>query len=351
MRIYLDNIIFSLQKAGGISVVWENLMKSVLNRDDVRFIEYQDADQNIHRAERFIDEGLIIKRHARSFLLEQFLSPRINETSEFIFHSSFYRLCDNPNAINITTVHDFIYDLAPVRKSLSNRIRNYLTHRTIAKSDHIVCISENTKRDLLKILPETKDNQIYVIHNGVSEEYSVIDSPEPSYSRHLLFVGGRNGYKNFGYAVEMAAQNKLKLLICGNQLTDRERELLSNQLGKDNYEIRVRPSNQELNILYNSVFALIYPSSYEGFGIPILEAQRAGCPVIALNASSIPEVIGDTPLLLQSLDASSFRNAFDILNQPNIREDIIKEGLENSKRFSWKKMASEYQNLYDSLLK
>ena len=111
----------------------------------------------------------------------------------------------------------------------------------------------------------------------------------------------------------------------------------------------VFPSNEELNLLYNSVEYLLYPSSYEGFGIPILEAQRSGCPVITLNNSSIREVSGGYTLLMESANISEFKKKNEILSHNLIKEQIIAAGLENAKRFSWDKMSNQYLDLYNSI--
>lgn len=349
--IYLDNIIFSLQRVGGISIVWENLIRGISEKIPINYLEYKYAERNIHRVKLEIEEKLIQHRRSTSLVLEQFKSPSIFAENPFIFHSSFYRFSNHKLATNITTVHDFIYEMMLNRFSLSNKIRCALTHRAIINSDHIVCISENTKADLLRLIPDVKEKPIYVIYNGVSTDYHRLSNTcDEKYKDFLLFVGSRQGYKNFDFAIEMTASSKYKLLICGNDLTEKEIKTLNRTLGSDGYEFHLRPSNKQLNFYYNSVKALLYPSSYEGFGIPILEAQRAGCPVIALNTSSIPEVIGETPLLLQSLDERSFKRSMRFLDSNSEVKNIVESGLINSKRFSWTKMATEYLELYYSLI-
>lgn len=95
--------------------------------------------------------------------------------------------------------------------------------------------------------------------------------------------------------------------------------------------------NVELNKLYNGAYALLYLSSYEGFGIPILEAQKAGCPVIAYNKSSIKEVIGDTMLLLDDLSIMNIAKCLNLLSDTFIRKQVIEKGFINAQRFSWEK--------------
>lgn len=115
-------------------------------------------------------------------------------------------------------------------------------------------------------------------------------------------------------------------MIVGAPLLAEELDFLQTELGQSNFMEMGRVSNEELNCLYNGAMALLYPSEYEGFGIPVLEAQRAGCPVIAYNASSIPEIIGDTPLLLDVLSIESITKCFNVLKiKRNVKILFIKE--------------------------
>lgn len=110
-------------------------------------------------------------------------------------------------------------------------------------------------------------------------------------------------------------------------------------------------SDEELNTLYNKAFALIYPSSYEGFGLPVIEAQRAGCPVLALNKSSIPEIIGNKDILVADEAVSSFIEKIDKLKNLEFRKRIIADGIENSNRFSWDNTYKGYLEIYKLIMK
>lgn len=348
--IYLDNIIFSLQKTGGISVVWENLIDRLLqSNSDIRFIEYPASENNIFRKLLSIPKSKIIYKRYFNAAFSQLVSPKITSSKPFIFHSSYFRTCNNPKAINITTVHDFIYEQGT--PNFQQRLRIKLDYRTIRKSDAIVCISESTKKDLLKYLPDVDKDRVSVIYNGVSNDYHTTNDKIASLKGYVLYVGSRSGYKNFGFIVSSLKDSDYKLVICGNELTDSELGLLEATLGRDRYKFFLRPSNEDLNKIYNSVHCLVYPSSYEGFGIPILEAQRAGCPVIALNSSSIPEVMGHCWGMMDNLNKSEFIRMLAMLEDSEFRNKVIVEGLVNSKRFSWDKMAGEYIALYNSMLR
>lgn len=359
MDIVLDNITFSSQNIGGISVVWYELINHLLKKhsgeNNYIFYEYPSAKFNMRRQYLPVERYPII--YQSMFWLTRYLPVRVKRNVPFIFHSSYFRVCNNKNAINITTVHDFVYEKNSkvskwnIRKLVHSLQKKY----AIKKSQYIICISENTKKDLLYYYPWVDESRVYVINNGVSSNFkqlcevnlpSSIPFKEKSY---LLFVGGRAKYKNFKLVIDYIKQSDLNLIVIGNAFTEEEKIMIEGV--KDKVLNVGRVSDEELNILYNAAFALIYPSSYEGFGIPILEAQRAGCPVIALNTSSIPEVIGDTSLLMQEEHVDAVDDCVKKYKNQEFREKVVREGLENSELFSWEKMAEEVYDLYKTGLK
>lgn len=350
MRVYLDNIIFSLQRSGGISVVWYELLKRMIDNHelDIKMLEYAEGKKNICRSILPIDDFLINKKATFNINVERFLNPVIREKNPFIFHSSYYRTVSNPKAINVTTVHDFIYE--KYMKGISKQINCGQKYSAIRKSDSIICISESTKQDLLAYMPDVCEDKISVIYNGVSDDYFVVEGhdgelPFPANS-YVLFVGGRAaGYKNFRFSVQAVAKTGLNLLIVGQQLSKEERQFLDEHL-RNRYKIVSDAPNVVLNQLYNFAYCLLYPSSYEGFGIPVLEAQKAGCPVIAFNSSSIPEVIGDQRLLFHELSLPSVLDCLERLNDESFRADIVEKGVKNAKRFNWDKTYQEVLAVY-----
>jgi len=162
----------------------------------------------------------------------------------------------------------------------------------------------------------------------------------------VLYVGSRSRYKNFYLAVDAVSNTGLSFVIVGKALNDDELGYVKNRLTENRYKCFLNIDNNTLNQLYNSAFCLLYPSSYEGFGIPVIEAQKAGCPVIAYNASSIPEIIGDTPLLLRELSVEKIQHCFTLLKDERVRKEIIENGINNSKNYSWDKTYEETKKLY-----
>lgn len=345
MDILLDNIIFLLQKSGGISVVWFELLHRLLKDKEfnLKFIDFQT--DNIFRANLNIPELFLLPDSLNAYpnKIHRYLNPKIKEKG--IFHSSYYRIVKNPNIRNITTVHDFTYEY--YRKGLPNIIHQIQKGTAIMNSKRVICVSQNTKEDLLKFYPKFKEDNIKVIYNGVDNVYHPALIKHDSIIKHLipfssgefvLYIGDRkSSYKNFNLAVNACKiSNQPLVMVGGGMLSVKETQLLNNKLGVNNFKLLNGITNKQLNLIYNHAFCLLYPSLYEGFGIPILEAQRAGCPVISTNNSSIPEVAGKGAILLDDVSDYSIADALNLIKNDSTAVLNLKEkGLENSHRFSW----------------
>lgn len=354
MKIVFDNIVYSLQRAGGISVVWQELTSRFLKNqgDDLLFLEHESDNSNIFRRLLDIPKTNIKFLKPFCFVLARYCNPSLRISKPFIFHSSYFRFCRNKYARNVTTVHDFTYEYFYKFKRRGWFIHVWQRNRAIRHSDAVVCISENTKRDLLKFVKGVNPDKVFVIPNGVSSDYMPIKDEEkvPDLQDWLLYVGGRTSYKNCYKFIDFIKDTDYKVVFCGSKLTLEEVHLFNNLLGKDRYKVYTNISNCELNRIYNSVMCLVYPSSYEGFGIPVLEAQKAGCPVIALNASSIPEVIGESPLLMEELTKENLLSKLEMLKNPSLRGNVINNGFINSSKYSWDNIYRSYRELYKRIL-
>ncbi len=347
MRIVYDNIIFTWQQSGGISVVWGHLLKRMLKTSfNVTCIEYSGTERNITRKTLNIPSKLIDKRSNFAFKIRRYLNPIIKIKEPFIFHSSYFRTSHNKQAINVTTVHDFTYELFETNL-LKKLLHCWQKHRAIRHSDCIVCVSYNTRNDLLRFLPDVDPAKIHVIYNGVDEAFRPL--PDIQKKNYVLFVGQRKGYKNFESILHPLAKANLPLVIVGKPLTEKEKKKLVAVGIKYHYIGTI--SNQELNKRYNEALCLLYPSSYEGFGLPVIEAQRAGCPVIAKEGSSITEIIGDTRLLLHHVSKEEILAKLLLLKESKLYQDFVDKGLQNSQKYTWDLMTKGYLKLYESICK
>ena len=303
--VILDNIIFALQRTGGISVVWTELLKRARADKDLRLTELDCTD-------------------SRRFM-ERYRVPAYTAPAPAVFHSSYFRILPQPGVANVTTVHDLTYHF--YRKGLPKAVHLWEEERALRHSEAVICVSENTKRDLLRCYPWVPEQNVRVIYNGVGDDFHPI--PGVQKKGYLLFIGNSQvAYKRFDVAQEVARLTGLELRTVSNV------------------------SREQLNRMYNEALCLLYPSEYEGFGIPVIEAQKAGCPVIAQNTSSIPEVIGAEGLLVaHDTPQRVAAEMADIVRQLQSRptEQLIAAGIENAKRFSWDTTYQQTKQVYENL--
>ena len=295
MNLLLNNIVFSQQKAGGISLLWSEIIKYILNNNiKCSFIEYEGCENNVYRKQLDLNNLVIqTNKYNRIFsLFSNRFKPYFKK--KYVCLSSDYNITKSNNIANVIVVHDFINEL--YEKRVFVRLFNtYLKKRAIYCCDAIICVSENTKKDLIEIYPDITINKVFVVYNCVSNLFKVINISKSinilyNNKNYVLFIGRRNGYKNFKVVVEaLQSYSKINLIIVGGgNLSVDEQNNLNSNIGEQRYIHYNDISSEKLNLLYNNAYALIYPSEYEGFGNPIIEAQAAGCPVITSNKSSLP---------------------------------------------------------------
>ena len=338
MKIVYDDIIYSLQRAGGVSALWAEVTRQ--NEFPAIHIRYDDAEKNVfaqktegHSYEILPSAGVMAKRY---------LNIRRREMEPYLFHSSYFRYCLDDKAINITTMHDFTFELyfrAPIYQVHIRQKKNTTMH-----SDGVICVSNNTKKDLLKFYPDYR-GELQVIYNGYNTDTYYFEPAEKE--PFVLYVGSRAFYKRFDYAVRITKHlADYRLVIAGGgDLTPKETALLDSEIPQ-RYEKIGFVKNDELRGLYNRAFMLIYCSDYEGFGIPPVEAQACGCPVVCQAKSSLPEVIGDSAILFDPEQEQRSMDAIRELLRPDFHADIVRRGLENVKRFSWDKCRNEVNEFY-----
>jgi glycosyltransferase involved in cell wall biosynthesis len=229
--------------------------------------------------------------------------------------------------------------------------------RAVHSAHHIICVSENTRRDLIELLnvPQEKTS---VVYHGYSISCA-IDSVKPANREKpfILYVGSRCRYKNFDLLLRAFASSKLLRnefsIICfgGGKASAREKALL-NTLDLPSDCVKYIDGNDPvLAGLYASAKMFVYPSLYEGFGIPPLEAMAFGCPVVCSNTSSIPEVVGDAAHLFDPANTSDLQAAMEAVVCSSAYAARLKsKGYERIKLFSWKKCADDTLGVYEKLL-
>ena len=260
----------------------------------------------------------------------------------------------------IVTVHDLIRSCFPFsRDRVTERILLKLDRRYIKRASHIIAVSYSTRNDLIKYL-KIPDDRISVVYNGVDRnifkpyEVKLLDKP------YILYVGAERPRKNLGRLFEAFAKLKgefpeLKLVKIGTPGRSEKfrsevmRQLESLGITRDTIFVG-HVSGLELAHYYSSATLLAYPSLYEGFGLPPLEAMACGCPVVTSNTSSLPEVVGEAGIMVDPYDTDSLAQAMrQVLTDAKLRDDMIRKGLEQSKRFSWERAAKETMKVYEKV--
>jgi glycosyltransferase involved in cell wall biosynthesis len=228
----------------------------------------------------------------------------------------------------------------------------------VERADHIICISENTRKDLLDIL-NPHESKVSVVHLACdvlpTEDAAVPDLV--SAGPFLLFVGNRNRYKNFSALLDVIASS-LQLraqirIICfgGGPINGHERTSLLKHGLSEHSIVFTDGDDAQLATLYRRALALVCTSTYEGFGIPVLEAMSQGCPVICARTSSLPEVAGSAAEYFDPFDNDSLRQAIGKVVESNARRrELAQAGRVRSQQFSWQKCASETHRIYESLV-
>lgn len=275
----------------------------------------------------------------------------------------------------ISTIHDVMYlkDYSAIPQSLSiyqrwGRIyRKMIVSLTIKHVAKIITVSNFSKNDIKEHFPSIKNEGIDVIYEAADERFRVVDRNDATVKiknkfgiagSYILSLGATDPRKNTELVIkkyiELRREKKIeeKLVIVG--MPNWRQTKFYNMAYESSFAEDIMftdfISEEDLVLLYNCATVFLYPSLYEGFGIPPLEAMACGVPVITSNTTSIPEIVGNAALLINPRDGKELEKVLlNLLNDEMLRKDLIKRGLEQVKNFSWKKMAKETLNVYESL--
>lgn len=247
----------------------------------------------------------------------------------------------------VVTVHDLIPEII-----YGDRIVRNFRKQLLNDASHIIAVSKNTKKDIVRLYgtPEEKISVIY--HGHLPEDVSKVE-PYESEVPYLLYVGKRGGYKRFAFLIKAIAPilktGRLSLFCTGTEFNAEEITMI-NKLGVAGHIKQRFVSDREMMSLFAGAVAFVYPSIYEGFGIPILDAFSVNCPVILSRSSCFPEVAGDAALYFDPDDETALRRHIeDLQSNGSLRRQMIVRGAERLSGFSWEKCAKATANVYMQL--
>ncbi len=225
----------------------------------------------------------------------------------------------------------------------------------LKSSKHLLTVSEFSKGEINEVYGYPKD-KISIIYNAVSDEFKRKKHTGLN-KTYLLAVSSPNFHKNFHGMLKafelLGDKYNISLKIIGKTATSFAKQDFSALIKEtDKIEFMGRVDDDEMIFLYQNALAFVFPSFYEGFGIPPLEAQACGCPVISSNAASMPEVLRDSALYFSPENIPEMASAMKrIISDENIRAELINKGDSNVKRFSWLDSAIKINKIADELLK
>lgn len=365
MRIAFDHQAFCLQKTGGISRYFFHLAERLaLTGQDVGVFSPLYRNQYAKQLPPNILHGRYVKDYpprcadaAVSF--NGLLARRqLRAWQPDIVHETYFSntRSGSDRTPSVLTVFDMISELGLDTKAPTpNELKQSKKYAAVNRAEHVICISEHTRQDLIRLY-EVAPEKTSTIHLGcelnVLTEKKVTISDRP----FLLYVGLRSGYKNFTRFVQAVAacvqlNEQFDIVAFGGGPFNPTEQALIQALGLRFDQVRqLSGDDTELAKYYRGASALVYPSCYEGFGLPPLEAMANHCPVISSYVSAMPEVIGDAAEFFDPLDLDSIASAIQNVVQSQARtNDLIAKGLIRVQQFTWQTCAAQHLALYRKL--
>lgn len=361
---------FSLQKSNtGIGNYTYQLLRSLseisANEDFTSHIYINEAKSGctdfcpIQNIKSFSLDGRFKEILYRTLLMGGY----INRTDIDIYHGTAFYLPMGLRKRSVITVHDLAcYKYANTFESMKVLYARLCIPDSLKRADRIIAVSENTKRDLIDIFG-VKEDRIKVIYEAADRNYEVC-SPEKveevktkyGINKYILCVGTLEPRKNLVSLLKAYARiinllpEACRLVITGRKgwLYD---EILktAGDLG-DKVIFTGYVTNEELMLLYNGASVFVYPSLYEGFGLPVIEAMACGTPVITSNSSSLPEVVGAAGIMTDPLSIGELSDAIlNVVSNDELRNKLSKKSLERAGLFSWDKAARQTLEVYREL--
>lgn len=369
LRVLYDDQIFSYQAYGGISKFYIELFRRYYSDIDIcPILALGDTDNPVigrmpvfqqgscrwgplrRKAVQMYDQHLH-KNHGRE--LNRRASVKLLRGSDFdVFHPTYYdpyflqHLGGKPYVL---TVHDMIYEIffPEEKKSIDWK------RQAVEAADSIVTVSETTRRDVLRFY-DLDPSQVEVIHLGAPSILTGEPIVSP-HARYVLYIGNRTAYKNYSAFVEGLApllkRDPSLNVVCGGGPPFNQGELRDiEKLGIGRQVRHVMVTEESLPELYRNALAFVFPSLYEGFGLPALEAMANLCPAILSDRASLPEVGGSAALYFDPEDSDGMRSVVEsVIYDQDCRADMVRRGRARAAEFPWDRTADEYKAIYREL--
>jgi glycosyltransferase involved in cell wall biosynthesis len=371
VNILYDASIFG-QKYGGISRYFYEIIRRIADTPAANVLLFQGFYANKYPLRSYrhkykfyfglrrpaIPKTTRLFNGLNHFLFRRFIN--LTKLDRLVYHPTYYSgalaQVRKPTRI-VLTVYDMVCELFPQYFKNANReIEN--KRNSIKRADHIICISENTRNDLVRLCNVNQDN-VSVIYLGSSinaQDIAALEPRPPAARPYILYVGPRQTpYKNFTLLLSAFVDGCLfkdfDLLCVGSGRFTAAESARFRVLNLTDQLCHIDPDDVSLATAYKNAACLVYPSLYEGFGFPVLEAMSAGCPVVAANSSSIREVAGDAAVLFDPLDVDCLIQALRrVLYSSHVQNTLREAGYVQSRKFNWDTTVEQTLQVYANLV-
>jgi glycosyltransferase involved in cell wall biosynthesis len=359
VRILYDGFVFGGSHTGGIRRYFTNLISRLPDEAEPWVTTSHPPSMHFPSHPKLhVRRSWRARSRKLSSLFAQLRFRAVERRNDFdVAHPTYYSLMTRRRVRHyrcpaVITVHDMIGELFS-EGTAADELATQRKRWAIDDAQSIICVSQNTKRDLIELFGIAEE-KVQVVYEASELRLSMAENEYPRSERpYFLFVGSHQWpYKNFhgllkGFRLVVERCADALLYFAGPPLTVEQRNQIQSLRLRENIVEAGRVSDAKLAALYHHSVALVYPSLYEGFGIPPLEAMACETAVIASNRSSIPEVVGDAALLVDPENTEELSAAMIVLLEDRkLRDDLIRRGRERERLFSWDKMAAEIYEIY-----
>jgi glycosyltransferase involved in cell wall biosynthesis len=367
LKIYYDHQVFSLHDAGGAPRYFFELIKHLQSYGSLRLEIALRLSSSVYPFQELANEHTKIAASRSTmrpggyrYLLNELvgLPADILRSKVDIYHPTLYRASRMVRRRRmVVTHHDCTHERYPALfKNARLVIEN--KHRLYKAADAIICVSESSRQDLIHY-HEIDSSKTHVIHHGFTEfeAHQQIEVDQlPPRRPYILFVGNRSTYKNFSALLSAYQMSGLTaeydlLAVGGGEFSDIEILRITELKLTDRVQVVPQATEEQLAEAYRRAAVFVYPSLYEGFGFPPLEAMSVGCPVVASNASSIPEVCGAAAVYFNPEDTADLSETLrSVLMDQSLRDTIREQGYAQVRLYDWHLAARKTLKVYEDVL-
>lgn len=362
MRIFYDGFIYDYQAHGGINRYFNEIISRLPDTARPIVSTFLGRRENWpeHPRLSLVRSKPFARWPALAGLGHAWMNLRVKYTPRDLAHPTYYEML-SPGALRafrgpvVITVHDMIHELFANTVDPDRRLARAKA-ACIERADAILCNSAHTRGDLVSHFPTAAEKCVVTpLASSMSVDESALAAATRPARPFFLHVGGREAYKNFPFLLRAWAEYRAlrpdaQLLVVGRQWLPAELALLAELKIQDSVVHRGELDDAHLALLYRQSLALIYPSLYEGFGIPPLEAMRCGTAVLCSRTSSLPEVCGDAPLYFDPADRDSLlAQMLSVTESEDVRQACISRGATQAQHFSWERTAAQTWDVYRRL--